>query len=224
MKPPQPALGSSGPERFGLYLVLTDPLIGYERCAEAAVKAGVRYLQLRMKNAPRRDVAAMARVLRAITAGSSTRLIVNDDADLAAEVGADGVHLGQDDEALEEARRRHPGLSVLGLSTHNEAQAAAARVIGPSYIGVGPVFATPSKARPDPVLGLARMGHIVAASSLTTVAIGGIDESNLPDVLAAGAVNVAVIRAVCAQPDPYSAIRRLQRLLDAAQIGRKAGA
>ena len=214
MTQPQKGTQSDGvvPERFGLYRVLTDPVAGYERCAEAAVKAEVRYLQLRMKAASRTDVAAMARRLRAITAGSFTRFIVNDDADVAAEVGADGVHLGQGDEPLADARKRYPELAVFGLSTHSEAQAEEAQLAAPDYIGVGPVFLTPSKARPDPVLGVERAGRILKTTRLTAVAIGGIDSRNLPQVLAAGASNFAVVRAVCGQADPYGAICRLQSL------------
>ena len=208
---PSPFAGPA-PEHFGLYLVLTNPATSYELCAEAAVRAQIRYLQLRMKDAPRHVVAETARRVRAITAGSATRFIVNDDADLAAEVGADGVHLGQGDESLASARSRYPKLSFFGLSTHNEAQAADAQRQFPAYIGVGPVFPTPSKAKPDPVLGLERAGTILKATPLTAVAIGGIDETNLPQVLAAGASNFAVVRAVCAQADPYAAILRLQTL------------
>lgn len=207
-----PPSADAQPERFGLYLVLTDPATGYERCAEAAVRAQVRYLQLRMKDVSRHTVAETARRLRAITAGSTTRFIVNDDADLASEVGADGVHLGQGDEALPQARSRHPELAVFGLSTHRASQAADAQRLSPTYIGVGPVFPTPSKAKPDPVLGLERAGAILRSTPLTSVAIGGIDEANLPSVLAAGASNFAVVRAVCAQADPYAAILRLQAL------------
>ena len=88
--------------------------------------------------------------------------------------------------------------------------AAAAVALGPDYIGVGPVFATPTKAMPDPVLGLAAMGAIMRASPLTTVAIGGIHAANLPQVLAHGAVNFAVVRAVNRAADPAAAIRALQ--------------
>ncbi|MFH1708568.1 MAG: thiamine phosphate synthase [Planctomycetota bacterium] len=199
-------------EHFGLYLVLTRPVAGYERCTEAAVAAGVRYVQLRMKDTPRAVVAAAARRLRAITHGTDTRFMVNDDPDLAAEVGADGVHLGQQDEPLALARRRLPGLRIWGLSTHNEGQALAAMAAAPDYIGVGPVFATPTKERPDPVLGLERMGRIVAATPLTAVAIGGIDAGNLRDVLRAGTVNFAVVRHVCAAANPAAAIRELQAI------------
>jgi thiamine-phosphate pyrophosphorylase len=185
---------------------------GYERCAEAAVITGVRWLQLRMKGAPRPAVADVARRLRAITAQTPVRFIINDDAALAEEIGADGVHLGQGDTPLTLARRQHPGLAVFGLSTHNAAQAAAATALAPGYIGVGPIFATPSKARPDPVLGLARAARILSQTPLTAVAIGGIDAGNLKAVLAAGAGNFAVIRAVCSQADPAGAIRRLQEI------------
>ena len=196
---------------FGLYLVLTDPVAGYDRCAEAAVTCGVRYLQLRMKDTPRERVRVTGLRLRAITRGTNTRFIVNDDVDLARELDADGVHLGQGDLPLAEARRRWPAPGkVFGLSTHNAAQAEAAGALSPDYIGVGPVFATPSKAVPDPVLGLAALGAIVRASPLTTVAIGGIDAANLPDVLAAGAANFAVIRAVNLAANPAAAIRALQ--------------
>jgi len=198
---------------FGLYLVLTEPVAGYERCAEAAVACGVRYLQLRMKDAPREDVRARGACLRAITRGTATNLIVNDDVDLARELDADGAHLGQGDLSLAEARLRWPAPGKrFGLSTHNAAQAVAAVALAPDYIGVGPVFATPTKTIPDPVLGLAAMGKIIRGSPLTAVAIGGIDAGNLPQVLAHGAVNFAVVRAVNHAADPMAAIRELQAI------------
>ncbi len=200
-------------ESFGLYLVLTDPVTGYEACGEAAVRSGVRYLQLRMKQRPRGEVLEQARRLRRITSGSGTRFIVNDDVDIAAEVDADGVHLGQDDMGLAEARRRWPAPGkIFGLSTHNEEQELGARLLAPDYIGVGPVFPTPTKEKPDPTVGLERMGRIVRASPLTAVAIGGIDAGNLAAVLRHGAVNFCVLRAVNLSPDPESAIRALQKI------------
>jgi thiamine-phosphate pyrophosphorylase len=84
--------------------------------------------------------------------------------------------------------------------------------LAPDYIGVGPVFATPTKEQPDPVLGLERMGRIVRASPLTTVPIGGIDRRNLPEILRHGAVNFCVLRAVNLDPDPRSAISTLQAI------------
>jgi thiamine-phosphate pyrophosphorylase len=199
------------PDIFGLYLVLTDPVAGYETCAEAAVEEGVRYLQLRMKKRSHGEVLEMARRLRSITFGSGTRFIVN--VNIAAESGADGVHLGQDDMAIAEARRRwpHPG-KIFGLSTHNEEQELRARQLAPDYIGVGPVFATPTKEKPDPSLGPERMGRIIRNSPLTAVAIGGIDSDNLAEVLRRGAVNYCVVRAVNQHPDPRAAIRNLREI------------
>lgn len=201
---------------FGLYLVLTDPLVGYEACTEAAVRCGVRYVQLRMKQTAPEQVLEMALRLRTITHGSPTRFIVNDDVAIARAAQADGVHLGQGDMALAEARRQWPEPGKLfGLSTHDEAQAAAAVGLQPAYIGVGPVFPTPTKARPDPVVGLERMGAIVRGSPLTTVAIGGIDRENLREVLRHGAVNYCVVRAVNRSPNPAAAIRELQDIWEA---------
>lgn len=200
-------------EHFGLYVVLTDPVAGYEACAEAAVKTGVRYVQLRMKKRPRQEVLETARRLARITSGSATRFIVNDDVDIAAEADADGVHLGQDDMSLGEARLRWPASGkIFGLSTHNEGQERHARESAPDYIGVGPVFPTPTKENPDPTIGLELMGRIVCASPLTTVAIGGINRQNLLDVLRHGAVNYCVLRAVNLDPDPEPAIRALQEI------------
>ncbi|HSW48715.1 MAG TPA: thiamine phosphate synthase [Bryobacteraceae bacterium] len=215
-------------ESFGLYLVLTDPLTGYEACAAAAVETGVRYVQLRMKKRPRQEVLETARRLRRVTAGSGTLFIVNDNVEIAVEADADGVHLGQDDMTLTEARRLWPSAGkVFGLSTHNEEQEVRARELAPDYIGVGPVFPTPTKEKPDPTLGLERMGRIVRASPLTTVPIGGIDKDNLPQVLAEGAVNYCVLRAVNLAPNPKAAILALQetwRRYSPASMGNASGA
>lgn len=197
-------------ETFGLYLVITAPLTSHEACAEASVRAGVRYIQLRMKKAARERVVAVGRNLRAITRNTETRFIVNDDPAIATEVEADGVHLGQDDLPLPEARRLFPSLAVFGLSTHNPEQARRAAALAPDYCGVGPVFATPTKEIPDPALGPERAGAMIRAAPFTTVAIGGIDAGNLPEVLRAGAINFAVVRYVCLSPAPFDAIRRLQ--------------
>ena len=95
---------------FGLYLVVTDPVVGYAKCTEAAVKAGVKMVQLRMKHASREDILREALKMRRITAGTETLFIVNDDPGIACEVEADGVHVGQADMDPEEIRRRFPDL------------------------------------------------------------------------------------------------------------------
>ena len=193
---------------FGFYLVITNPVVGYAKCAEAAVRAGVKIVQLRMKHASREDILREAREMRRVTLGTDTLFIVNDDPSIAAEVEADGMHVGQDDMPPAEVRMRFPGLKVVGLSTHNLAQVQASRAQPIDYIGVGPVYATPTKDIPDPTLGLETMGRMIAEAAHPAVAIGGIDAERLPAVQAAGARNWAVVRAVCSAADPYEAIRR----------------
>ncbi len=194
---------------FGFYLVITNPVVGYAKCAEAAVRAGVRIIQLRMKHASRDEVLREAREMRRVTAGTDTLFIVNDDPSIAAEVGADGVHVGQDDMAPDEVRSRWPELRIVGLSTHNLDQVRASVTQPIDYIGVGPVYATPTKDIPDPTLGLETMAAMIAAAAHPAVAIGGIDAERLPAVIAAGARNYAVVRAVCRSEDPYAAILKL---------------
>lgn len=197
-------------ETFGLYLVITNPATSHEACAEAAVAAHLRYVQLRMKKTSRAQIVATANTIRAITRGTGTQFIVNDDPSIAQDVEADGVHLGQDDLSLAEARRLYPSLRIFGLSTHSEAQAQNAVADHPDYCGVGPVYATPTKEIADPALGPTRAGTIIRNAPFTTVAIGGIDETNLAAVLQAGAINFAVVRSVCLASAPFDAIRRLQ--------------
>ena len=199
-------------EHFGLYLILTDPVAGYETCAKAAVDCGVRYLQLRMKDAPCEAVLETACLLRKITRGTPTRFIINDDLAVAIESDADGLHLGQGDPPLAEARKAwtSPG-KLFGLSTHSSEQAKQALEYSPDYIGVGPVFPTPTKANADPALGIEEVGRIVQNSPLTAVAIGGINATNLPGLLAAAIGNFCVVRAVNDAADPVAAIRNLQK-------------
>ena len=196
-------------EDFGFYLVMTNPVVGYAKCAEAAVKAGVKIIQLRMKHASREDVLSEAREVRRVTAGTGTLFIVNDDPAIASEAGADGVHVGQDDITPAEVRVRFPDLRIVGLSTHNLEQVRSSVSQPIDYIGVGPVYATPTKDIPDPTLGLKTMSEMISAARHPAVAIGGIDLTRLPDVLAAGAKNFAVVRAVCQSSDPYGEMLKL---------------
>ena len=197
---------------FGLYLVMTNPKAGYVACAEAAVRAGVKIVQLRMKHCPRAEVVATGHAVRAVTRGTGTLFIVNDDPSIAVEVAADGVHVGQDDMPVAEVRARFPSLGLVGLSTHNPAQARAAVAQSPDYIGVGPVWATPTKDIPDPTLGVETAAQMIASVPFPAVAIGGLNRETLPSVLAAGARNFAVVRAVCGAADPEAAIRAIPQL------------
>lgn len=194
---------------FGFYLVMTDPVVGYAKCAEAAVKAHVKIVQLRMKHASRQDILREAREVRRVTSQTDTLFIVNDDPVIACEAGADGVHVGQSDMPVREIRERFPELKIIGLSTHNPLQTISSNDEPVDYIGVGPVHATPTKEIPDPTLGLETMRRMLDLAKRPAVAIGGINPANLEDVIRSGAKNYAVVRSVCRSPDPFAAISDL---------------
>lgn len=197
---------------FGFYGILTAPLVGYEELTRILVDLGVPFVQLRMKKAPRDEVRRMAERLRQITAGSSSRLIINDDPDIAREVGADGVHLGQDDAPYAGARQLIGPQAVIGLSTHNPDQTAAACALAPDYIGIGPVYPTPTKELADPPIGVAGMQTMLARATVPAVVLGALDASNLRPVLEAGARNFASVRPVNRSEDPASVVRALQAI------------
>jgi thiamine-phosphate pyrophosphorylase len=169
--------------------------------ARRAIVAGATVVQLRLK-APTDAVVAAGRGFR----GLGTTFVVNDDVDAALELGADGVHLGQSDEGAARARAR--GL-LLGRSATCFDEAVAADA---DYLGVGPIWPTPSKDDADPPLGLAELERICAAVSVPVIAIGGIDASNAGACIRAGAAGVAVIRAAT---DPA-----LREAVDEALAGR----
>lgn len=204
---------TSVPESFGLYVILTNPVSGYENCAEAAVCEGIRFLQLRMKDAPRDQRVRVGRAIRELTRGTVTNFIVNDDVELAQELDADGVHLGQTDMPLSDARARwtQPG-KIFGWSTHNEAQIHTANRLGPDYIGIGPIFPTPVKNPPDPSIGCKELSRLLSLAKMPAVAIGGITLQNLPDVLKAGAKNFAVVRAICEAENPRAVMRQFMAI------------
>ena len=152
--------------------------------AGRAIVAGATVVQLRVKGSSEQLIAA-GRGFRAL----GTTFVVNDDVAAALELGADGVHLGQSDEGAALARAR--GL-VLGRSATTFAEAAAADA---DYVGVGPIWATPSKSDAAPALGLVELERICRAVSIPVIAIGGVDASNAGDCIRAGAAGVAVIRA-----------------------------
>ena len=198
---------------YGLYVVMTNPVVGYEACAQAAVNCGVPFIQLRMKNATRDEIVSEAWKVREVTRGTDSLFIVNDDVTIAKEVDADGVHLGQGDMPLAEARELWdaPG-KIFGLSTHSEAQAEAAIAQKPDYIGIGPIFPTPTKAIADADLGIERTSAIAKATPLPHVVLGGIDETNLTEILRAGAVNYCAVRAIMQSETPDVEIRKLQKI------------
>lgn len=196
----------------GLYLVMTAPAAGYEALAEAAIKAGVAAIQLREKTMDSGALLELARRLRALTRGTDTLFFVNDRPDIARLAEADGVHLGQTDLSVADARAIVGSRALIGLSTHNPRQLAAAMKEGPDYVGIGPVFATGSKLKADPVLGLEKADRMLSGARVPAVAIGGLNEGNLPELLARGFRCYALIAHVCAAPDPLVVMRKLKRI------------
>ncbi|GAB5378107.1 MAG: thiamine phosphate synthase [Acuticoccus sp.] len=207
---------------LSLYLVL-DPALcggpGMVETARRAVAGGATMVQLRDKEADTRRLIEIGRALKAALAGTAARLLVNDDAAACAAIGADGLHIGQGDMAAARARALIGPGAILGLSVETPALAAAANPALVDYVGAGPVFATltkPGHARPVGLSGLAAM---VAASPVPVVAIGGLDARHAAGVLGAGVAGMAVVSAICGQPDPQAAARALAHALAANRAG-----
>src|SRR6185369_15249750 len=182
-----------------------------ERRTRQLLGAGPCCLQLRAKEAGARAFAAAARRMLPLCRAAGVPFCVNDRLDVALAVGADVVHLGQDDLPLADAQRVRAAAGrpelVIGFSTHNRAQAIAAADAGADYIGFGPVFGTRSKANPDPTVGLDALAEVCRAVAVPVVAIGGITLDAVPAVARAGASAAAVIAAIDAAPDPSAAGR-----------------
>ncbi|MGQ9711882.1 MAG: thiamine phosphate synthase [Desulfotomaculales bacterium] len=194
-----------------LYLVAgTRDVPGRDLAAvvREAAAGGATVFQLREKEGATRDIVRLAAELREVTRQCGMLFIVNDRVDIAAAVDADGVHLGQDDLPVRAARRVLGWDRIIGVSTHSLVQACRAEEEGADYIGVGPVH--PTRTKPDyPVVGLELVRQVAARVRIPFFAIGGIKETNVRDVLAAGARRVAVVSALTAAPDIAAAARAL---------------
>jgi thiamine-phosphate pyrophosphorylase len=182
------------------------------RQTRALLAAGPCCLQLRAKGADAAGLRDAARAIGPLCNAAGVPFCVNDRLDVALAVDADVIHLGQDDLPLAEARAVLAATGrrlVVGISTHNLAQARAATAAGADYIGFGPVFGTASKLNPDPVVGLETLAAVCREVSIPVVAIGGIKLDQVADVAATGASAAAVISAVKAAPDPAAAARQV---------------
>jgi thiamine-phosphate pyrophosphorylase len=174
-----------------------------------ALAGGVDVVQLREKDADDDEIVRAGRVFRRLTREAGALFVLNDRPDLAMRCDADGVHVGQDDMPVAEVRQLAPELLV-GLSTHSPEQIHAAA--GVDYVGVGPVYATPTKAGREPV-GLELVREAARSATVPWFAIGGIDEANAAEVVAAGAERLAVVRAIRDADDPRAASARLRAAL-----------
>lgn len=198
----------------GLYAIVDPDALGAkdpERFTQALLEGGCARLQLRSKTAPDRAYLALARRIAARCAAAQVPFVVNDRADVARIVEADGLHLGQDDLPPTDARAVVGRGVEIGLSTHDEAQAAAGE--GADLIAFGPVFPTASKERPDPVVGVERLAAVCRASSRPVIAIGGLDVERATEAREAGASFGAVIGALARADDPARLARALHEAL-----------
>jgi len=185
--------------------------------AEAAALAqsgGVTFFQYRNKNGTRRQIYETALRLARIIRTRGALFILNDHADIAAAVGADGVHLGQDDLPVAAARRILGPEALIGISTHSLDQARAAQTAGADYLGFGPIYRTRTKDA-GAVQGVETLAAVAAAITIPVIAIGGITRDTIGEVMSAGARGAAVIGAVCSAPDIPKAATDLIRAMGA---------
>jgi thiamine-phosphate pyrophosphorylase len=185
--------------------------------AEAAIRGGATAIQLRMKNAPARDVLESARAIAACCRAAGVTFVVNDRVDVALAAAADGVHVGQDDLPAADVRTLLGAPPFLGVSAATVQEAAAAARAGADYLGVGAVYATATKPDAGAAVGPARIAEIAVSSDLPVVGIGGITAENTAAVIRAGAAGVAVITAITMAEDMVEATRRLRHEVDRAR-------
>ena len=195
-----------------LYVVITESFCAGRRADDvlkAALDAGVRLVQFREKEGTDRELFDRARRFREMTEQAGALLIVDDRLDLALAVNADGVHLGQDDLPVSAARRITSDL-IIGASTHNLREALAAQANGASYVNIGPLFSTQTKAVFTGAVGLDMITQVVPHLIIPWTVMGGITLENIDAVLERGASVVAVVTAVTAAADAHSAARALR--------------
>lgn len=200
--------------------VITDPgLAGRDHVAiaAAALAGGADMIQLRDKGGDLRALLPQAQAIQGLCRTHGAVFIVNDRLDLALAAGADGAHVGQDDLPAEAARHLLGPGRILGVSTHDRAQAEAARKAGADYIGFGPMFPTGTKETGYPPRGLAGLREVRAAVLLPILAIGGITLETAADVIAAGATAPAVVSAIVAAPDIAAAAATFRARVAAAK-------
>ncbi|MCX5881862.1 MAG: thiamine phosphate synthase [Deltaproteobacteria bacterium] len=178
-----------------------------------AVKGGAAMVQLREKDVSTRFFIEEARRIKKLLASYTVPLIINDRVDVALAVGADGVHIGQEDMSYPLARKLLGPGAIIGLSVETPEQVEAAEAFDVAYLGVSAIFSTPTKTNTRHHWGLDGLRKVRAMSRHFLVAIGGINASNAAEVLQAGADSLAVVSAICSAPDPQKATEHLLRII-----------
>jgi len=197
---------------YSLYLVTDRPLcLGRDiiQVVKEAVAGGVTLVQLREKNTSTREFLEIAVEIRKILQGTSVPLIINDRIDIALALNAEGVHLGNIDMPYKKAREILGPDKIIGLSAESVKDAMVASRLGADYLGVSPIFTTPTKPELETGLGLEGLREIRRVSELPLVAIGGMNVSNCRAAVESGADGIAVVSAICSVPDPGLAARAL---------------
>jgi thiamine-phosphate pyrophosphorylase len=208
----------------GLYLVTDRDLCGSKSLEDMiiqSVKGGASYVQLREKDISTRQFVEEAQRIKKLLEPHKIPLIINDRIDVALACGADGVHIGQDDMPYAIARSLMGTEAIIGLSVETWEDVEESQKLDVDYIGVSPVFATPTKTDTKGAWGLDGLAKIKAFSRHPIVAIGGINESNAKNVVAAGADCLAVVSAICAATDPQAVTSKLNEIIKAALSKRK---
>lgn len=204
-------------EALRLYLVTDRPLsLGrpIEEIVIEAVAGGVTMVQLREKDAPTGEFVALAKGLKALLAPLGVPLIINDRVDVALAADADGVHIGQSDMAYADARRLLGPGKIIGLSVENFHDLEVANGLDVDYIGISPVYGTPTKTDTAQPFGLEGLRKAVEMSAHPTVAIGGMNAQTIGEVMQAGTDGVAVVSAICSAPSPREAARELLEIIN----------
>lgn len=199
-----------------LYAVTDRAWLGGRTLAEQvsdAIDGGVTIVQLREKSMPRDELVAEAREIRALCHSRGIPFIINDDAELARLVGADGVHVGLDDLDIAAAREIIGDKGIIGASAHSVEEARAAERAGADYLGVGAVFGSSTKTNARP-LALETLRDITAAVSIPVVAIGGVTRANLPRLADSGIAGAALVSAIFAAADIKAECQALRKILE----------
>ena len=199
-------------ENFGLYIIITNPLLPYKLIVEKCVSHQIKMVQLREKHLPDNELIKIGKEIRSITKGTETNFVINDRPDIAAICDADYLHLGQDDIPIEEARKIVGNMKI-GLSTHSIEQAKEALKHKPDYIGFGPIYQTNAKLKPDKPLGTDQLKEVLTFAEIPVIAIGGIFPENLSPVLEAGAKNICMLRYFMQTNEFDERVKGIKKLL-----------
>jgi thiamine-phosphate pyrophosphorylase len=209
---------------FPLYLISDRQQTGGRRLStvvEGALRGGVRAVQLREKDLSSKELYELAYDLRKLTRRYKARLIINDRADVALAVDADGVHLGNSSLPIYRVRALVGPNKLIGVSCHNQLNVITAKEKGADFVTFGPVYYTPSKTIYGEPVGLAALKNVAEMGTIPVFALGGIKQNTIPDVLAQGAFGIAMVSGIIAAADPEQETRAILRTIEQVAVGRQ---